>query len=364
MRYTLYLLACLGALSPSGGAQTLHTVSPAISSVIGDFTTIQDAVAAAQSGDTIRIYPGDYATGVAWISIDKGLVLQGPGYLHVQNEPNTNTLIGSALLPKLRFNCAGENVVIQGIDQGLVASPMRGIEVERASSLVIDGSRVHFVASLEVADVVIRRSFIYGNGNPLLLPSSNTSASALHIYNSNSVTIESSIFANHPILRNSMQNVNGYGLVRIPGQVTLLNCLFLSGSSNSFTLFEYPPQIVRNCVAAGRDLYSYPGNNVGLQLSPNNPIHHPSYIPLTANVLDSCFTYTSLNGTSDNFVVRPGGPADGTGMGGVDCGPSGGPDPYQPSGITHMPWIYELNTPFQSGVNTGMNLNVKVKATN
>lgn len=73
--YTALLTALLAlALIPGNAAGKIITVDK---SGLGQFTTIQAAVTAAQVNDTVKVFPGDYNEQVV---ISKSIVLQGSGY--------------------------------------------------------------------------------------------------------------------------------------------------------------------------------------------------------------------------------------------------------------------------------------------
>jgi hypothetical protein len=92
---------------------TLPVLGQTTWNVPGDFSTIQDAIDGASSGDTIDVAPGNYSEN---LTLDKSLTLLGAqaGVDACGREATESTIIGSGTLLELRGGSAGS--VIDGFE--------------------------------------------------------------------------------------------------------------------------------------------------------------------------------------------------------------------------------------------------------
>lgn len=65
-----------------------------------------------------------------------------------------------------------------------------------------------------------------------------------------------------------------------------------------------------------------------------------------------------------DFHLKPGSPAIGAGLNGVDMGVYGGETPFNDSGYPDIPAIYYLDVPFVGSQKEGINVTIKVKSNN
>ncbi|MFH0882855.1 MAG: right-handed parallel beta-helix repeat-containing protein, partial [bacterium] len=68
--------------------------------------------------------------------------------------------------------------------------------------------------------------------------------------------------------------------------------------------------------------------------------------------------------TDSQWQLAVDSPAEGVGVGGVDCGMFGGNDPYVLSGIPPIPTITHFFAPSTASQASGLNVELKAKARN
>jgi hypothetical protein len=137
---TAALVAAVGSLLLATGAEgATRTVDDNLADCpAATYVSIQDAVDAATTGDTIAVCPGDYAEGTGQpgtnaLTITKSLTVKGAGAGLVHISPKATSLTGGAILeaaPDIR-NGIGDVIAIVG-------TPTRPLEVH-LSGITADG---------------------------------------------------------------------------------------------------------------------------------------------------------------------------------------------------------------------------------
>jgi hypothetical protein len=77
------------------------------------------------------------------------------------------------------------------------------------------------------------------------------------------------------------------------------------------------------------------------------------------NVTDNGQVFVGTGSTDGQWQLKPGSPAIGAGVGGVDCGMFGGDSPYVLSGIPSIPTIYFFNAPLEGGNQLPVQIKIK-----
>jgi hypothetical protein len=82
---------------------------------------------------------------------------------------------------------------------------------------------------------------------------------------------------------------------------------------------------------------------------------------MSNNIFGYAFNDLFIDGSSPDgkWQLKPGSPAIGAGVGGVDCGMYGGDNPYVLSGIPSIPTIYFFNAPIEWGNQLPVQIKIK-----
>ena len=75
-------------------------------------------------------------------------------------------------------------------------------------------------------------------------------------------------------------------------------------------------------------------------------------------------TYVDEGTTDGQWQLALGSPGIGAGIGGVDVGAFGGPNPYVLSGIPNLPAIYHFVAPAIGSTQSGLQVELKAKGNN
>ena len=370
MRVLLYTILFL--FSVSAKAQTLKTVGFANDPSNGHYGRLNLAILAAQDGDTLQVYPGDYRNeGV--LLIDKGLTLIGPGFSHPQNYLGYNSSLTMARLQSLVINASAKSVVIRGFsinqinteDVGSIAllnNNLGAIVIERSGIAIVSGNIITSVrlkvgvvnsTSQVYSSVQIYNTEIAYVFNNIITPVTSNNNNRYSFYTSSYSAQTTSTYVEYAAVGDLAFNNNYFG-----------NRFISSGS------YLFHSNIVG--VNGGNAGY-YQGqlgnvsNNVGVSQVPasQTATAAPNYIG--GINLDSVFVdFNGTNGYSidGRYQLSPNSQARGAGLNGTDCGPFGGDNPYQLSGISDIPFVWQLNVPQQASQGNGVDVGIKVKATN
>jgi hypothetical protein len=292
---------------------------PIISGV--DYANLQSAYDAATIGDTLMFYPGSYNMGQS----DKRLVFLGYGYFLSGTGSNANLQnITGDLNISLQMNAPSSGSIFEGI-QTLSVTTYFGESVN---------------------DVTIRRC----GGSFGIFSSPGTTCNNWKIIQCTNAYISPSWSggkATNFQVHNSI--IKGYGLSGSEHIGIFNNCYFESigvNISNSGIMFQ-------NCIFQGNSVSAFsnaifqnclfdianPGltgtNNqfeikFGGQFGNSNTVFVGHPIALAGETEDG------------KYKLKPGSPAIGAGIGGIDLGIFGGVNPYRLSGIPSIPTIYKL----------------------
>jgi len=187
---------------------------------LGNFTTIQEAIDAAESGDTIYVFNGTYFENVV---IDKSIDLIG--------ENKTNTIInGRGAGNVIKINA--ENVIIQGFSiqhSGLIF-PNAGINLSSNNNVIEDNILMNNFYGMTLyvsSENTIRRNIIKNNdhcGIYMSKSSNNTiTNNTIQYHNYNGIGIYDSSDSN-TIQKNSLNNNDFCGInIRISSNNNIKN---------------------------------------------------------------------------------------------------------------------------------------------
>lgn len=290
-----------------------------------DFTSLTYAISSTtvQPGDTLYISPSPNNYGD--ITINKKLIIIGPGYFLDENtdlQANRN----SSKIENLTFNTNANGSIIIGLtiltDNLLIQTS--NINIKRCYIYGSDPSIIDIKEG--VNNIYLSQNYIW-----------NTSGDygAIHIHDNTSNTVISNNF----ICAGNGTNYSDYAIKSASSGTNLL--------------------ITQNVIYGKMELYNaVVFNNVhraGTITGSANDIHHNIDSATDMNIV---FIGT---GTSDSkWQIKTNGPADGTGFDSQDIGMFGGSNPYVLSGIPPIPSIYYLEAP--AVVNENFQVEIKIRS--
>jgi hypothetical protein len=135
----------------------------------------------------------------------------------------------------------------------------------------------------------------------------------------------------------------------------------------------YNSQIKNNILFEniGGDVLSvnHSGNYVAYNITATQLVGGGSYGPGNVGSVDMSTVFTGYPTQGDystdaRWQIKAGGPADGAGEGGIDCGMFGGSLPYVLSGLPAIPRIYEAIIPTAGSTVSGLPVIIRVKSQN
>ncbi|MBS4026996.1 MAG: hypothetical protein KGZ58_00045 [Ignavibacteriales bacterium] len=264
-----------------------------------NFATLQLAHDGANSGDTLYVFGSE--TVYNSLTLTKKLTIIGTGYFLTQN-PNTQARKLNAQASAMNFKSGSEGSEVIGMHIG-------------------SGNQIFINAN----NITLKRNYIYGQfiiGKDTLVTNVFVLQNYIEYWSSG---IE---------IRNLSRNIfffNNYIRVSISGyngrDVGVQNNIVFNG------IFIHSAFVHNNILIDG-DVY---GENSTVS---NN-------LSISSSAINTVFVDT---GSPDGkWKLKPGSPAIGAGVGGVDCGMYGGDNPYVLSGIPAIPSIYFFNAPIEGG---------------
>jgi hypothetical protein len=325
-RFLLPLLLC----SFLTQAQNILRVNNNVG-VNAPYTTISAAIAAAGVNDIIMVEGSILAYDN--ITINKKVTIIGPGYfllenLNLQGNPNP------ASLSTISVSTGADGSSFYGLNVTGNISIANGVTV---NNIIIAHCRLGaFTSSGSGNNYFISGCYITGN-----LIFSNLS-------NNTGVTL-------------SNNYMGGFGQGSGTTLLILTQNVIGLGISQAFNCD------IRNNIFMGSSFLSLNGsvikNNVftvtqASFASSGAPVDNTNVFSATVGNL---FNGLAGNTTDTQWILKPGSPASGVGIDGVDCGMYGGNTPYRPSGIqVGQPTINSFTAP--ASVQQNGTLNVKVSA--
>lgn len=313
-------------LSLSINAQTIHVVSN-LSTHNTAYTTLQDAVDAANTGDIIMLQPSPTSYGDA--TINKSLEIIGSGYF----KPTNPEIAGSqweSVVGTLEVEADG--TIIKGLNVSTLNI--------KTSNTLVTRSRMNYYQIIgstdettEINNNVLEKSYvssyirIFNKTNFALFKNcfigylNGISNDAYNVY----------IF-NNVIGGNSLSQGNG---VTYSNNVSTYSGITISGTNNN---------AYNNNICAG-DAPNV-ANNVG-------------NVDMSTVFVGFPTIGDYSNDTRWQLIDASSNPAKGAGENGEDCGMYGGDNPYIPTGTPDHPEIYGIYAP---AINNDNEMNVQIKA--
>ena len=336
---------------------TIHTVSNS-PSTLAQFNTIQAAVNAANSGDSIYVH-GSPNTYAAFTITNKQLTVMGPGWSPLKNLPFQAVVNGITLTGTLTSGSEIHGLFINGTVNMNSAHPnnlrfIRNHFAQSQSVLLQEGSTTYsgylFEGNVfENAQVIGSSSSTFQNfifQNNLFYESGCCIGSNIHTF-VNSVNV----LFNHNLW---------YGPASTPRDAFNSNCRFLTITNNIF--------IRRN--AANQNSFSTFNNNITLNAGNNTPWAANSNVDAGGNIANQSpqmADQTSVDGGTFNplldFTIAAG-PANNSASDLKDIGllfDATGSLNWTISRISRLPYIFSMNITNPT-IATGGTLNVQVEA--
>lgn len=319
--------------------------------ILADETSLQMAIDNASPGDTLLVYPSGRNYGR--INIDKPLHIIGFGF-------RTDTAQQPSLgIESQAFdtNVFGVNVT-QGGQNGSIQS-LRVIE----RTAISDANNYHILrCDLQTLTVSNASNFeLRGNfiGSVLI----NTSVKCTSHFNSRTNSYNA-ILSNvqNVIIENNIFSGEDFG-------ITVNDCdftrnLLVDGASSNVVIRQ---NVFRDYVSANNsDVYNNILTEIG-NVEGNNSTIDNNFIcdqDGTPNCDEVFVGYPTGDYSFDSrYQLLPTSPARGTGRNGEDCGVFGGASPYQLSGVSRRPLIYQLDVP-GNAQGESMIINIRVRSNN
>jgi hypothetical protein len=335
MKKSLSILAFSLLVSAASNA-TLWRVNN-IAGVNANFTTLSAAVTAASAGDTIYVEPSPTSYGSA--SISKKLIIIGNGYFNTSgfytNNSGLQAKMMSSMVGGITFAAGSEFSTIMGCHMHVgnsVAILASNITVKRnyVEGYVYLGN-LQGANYVNVTNIDIRQNVI---GQGIFTTQFSTNSGAVGITN---VNIQNNIISTYYYMQFQLP-------VGISGFI-------MNNSLNSpyYNIDVYNFQVNNNIMtggnfAANNNVFF---NNIATNTTFGNANGNQQNISTTA-----LFTNYGTGMADTSYILNPTGPGIGTGFGGANVGPFGGPDPYKLSGIPPVPTIYLLSAPATTTTST------------
>lgn len=284
------------------------TVNNRLDIGVADYSNLQSAYDNANAGDTLLVYPSE--TSYAGIDIARKIILIGSGFTSTPNQPATK------ISGTVNFLTGSEGSVIESFGGEF------NITVTNANSIAISKNKL--------GSIIIEDSFntmLFGNNSPSLTIKGNSLVEASNnILRSSQtpLTLEANSALN---ISNSIMVVDNSNLLIKGGTVTGKNNLIYY-----VKIFNW---------------YSYLG------------YYEDSKVNFYYSLIDYYSEFNNL--FSDNYNLKPGSAASGTGENSTDMGIYGGATPFVDGGYPSIPIIYQLDVPLTGSQKDGLNVTIKAK---
>ncbi len=332
-------ILCLNA-----GAQSIFRVDNNPGRV-ADFTDFQTAHDAASDDDIIYVAGSGNSYGDATIS--KRIFVYGPGYFLTSNL-GESAEVSPALFGLVTFVASGPDdpsgTLISGLTTGQIDVNASNITIKR--NLVTLPIFLNRPGGFSVSNVLVIQNYISGI-------SSSTSTGMIQ-FNSSSSLFETGIIIRNNFINNGTSS--GESIRMGTGDTaTIENNIIFNGD------LVIGNGIFRNNLLLSNDPHTFDSNSTVT----NNISTQASGLSEPENINSESGALFVTTGSPDSlWMLAPGSPAEMFGLGNVDAGMYGGPEPYVLSGVPALPTITEIIAPLFGSPSAGLDITVKAKARN
>lgn len=305
------------------------------------------------AGDTLYIEPGHVENND--VTLDRALVLIGPGYLFADNNLNMMNVEPAKFAQNLSL---ADDSKIYGCEVAGDIRPESNCIIERCKANKINVYSVEY--NLVVRGCIMEQFYCY--------------------YGCQSTIIENNIIVNHGssycishisnsvIRNNTIYNNYNYGSSYLTSEVS--NCEIYNNiiinANTEFTTTVNPDQTIDTVFKSWNGLAFDATNNVHHNILSNKPQAEYSNCIFNAKAADVLV----MDGNNETtYMHKVNGPAVGAGVGGSTCGAygnyGGGTRPYQVSGLPlGRPYIYDAEIDDTPSSNNTINASFKIKVQN
>lgn len=290
---------------------------------MGDYTTLQAAHDAANSGDTLFLTPS--FIGYRSCNLTKPLTIIGNGY----SDTAPSSLPYSVIWGDFSITAEASGGKLLSLDIG--------------SYMFIYASNY----TIEKCRSTWNIKIMQGASNVLLR---QNKIKRLEYQNQTIITLYNNYFltSNHFCLWSELYQV-------AEATLNAFNNLFISDYQCSIQISGTNSLFVNNII--------FP-NQSGILTSYNNIVSDGSLPPTNGNQLNVDLNTIFLDYQNGNFHLKPGSPAIGAGLNGEDIGIYGGDFPFVDGGAPPFPTIYHLDVPHTGNSQNGVNITIKAKSNN
>ena len=310
---------------------------------MGNFTTLQAAHDAAVNGDSILAFPSDYAYQA--ITVTKDLTFLGNGF-RAQNGIKTARINGTMV-----FNLGSNNSELTGFDcygrELSVVIDANNITIQRCflRQITINANHLgtHLLQNFFDSDIYEGWTILVLQGNQITIENNlikNTTYASIYT-TSGCVKFEENVdglVANNVI---NAGNVIGYDI----------GWIFAIWSANANYTVKNNIILSGKCEGNGNRYF--------------NNMHSYSFLPGgNGNLTNVNMNTVFVNYQQDNYHLKTGSPALGSGFNNTDMGMYGGDFPFIDGGYPDLPAIYYINVPSKASKQGGVNVTIKAKSKN
>jgi len=330
MKKLFLLLITLWAFQANQAQQTL-TVSNN-TAFAADYTTLGDAVNAANAGDIILVDGTGASYGTD--TIDKAVVIIGPGNYFGPPDNQEGYEATTATFDNLYFVDGSAGAYLSGMKVN------NSVYVED-NSIMFQRNYINSIVLDSVDNIILHQSYIVSTVSIVQSQNISITNNFIDYLVHNAGSEMSALIENNTISRiyDDLKN-----------SIIRNNIIFYSYSCTVF--LPYPSQnntIDNNIIVCNKNIY----NNTNLVNIPFDTL----FVGYPTNP-DNQYAADARWQLSENS------PAKGAADDGGDCGMFGGDEPYVLSGLPSVPIIYDFKTPSGASGDGGLNVEVKVKTNN
>lgn len=317
-----------------------------------DFTTLTAAVASTsvQNGDTVQL-AGSPLTYSGSFTLNKRLVFIGPGYFLSENVAQAN----------LNSATVGGQI---DLFQGASGSIFMGITIDNGGGSCFRTSN----PNASTNNIVIARCRLFAGNSAIDITNFNNSTGWIIAQNyivsngDRTINIQSANAVSNIIIANNYIRQNNFST---PTGGTAI----FGNASSSMTIrhnvvqgrFEVQNSLIENNIQASTNNFSATNSTVRNNLSEGTGLPSGNG---NQNSVNMQAVFLGTGSTDGRWQLRSGSPAIGAGFNGVNCGMFGGSEPYILSGVPSIPRIIEFNAPTTGSSQSGLPIQLRVRAQN